>query len=308
MEKGVVTKSTGSWYSVRTESEEVFECRIKGKFRLKGIKSTNPVSVGDYVSFEVGKDGDNVITEIADRKNYIIRKSINLSKQTHIIAANVDQAMLIATINYPVTTTVFIDRFLVSARAYGIPVTIVFNKVDLYSEKDNEQMEKLVGIYESIGYDCIKVSATENFNVDKISDLLKDKVTVLSGHSGVGKSTLINKVDSNLHLKTSEISDSHKQGKHTTTFAEMFYLEEGGSIIDTPGIRGYGLINMEKEELYHFFPELFEESQNCKFNNCSHVHEPGCAVVKAVEDGRISLSRYESYLSLMCDDENEKYR
>lgn len=308
MKKGVVIKSTGSWYSVRTEEEEVYDCRMKGKFRLQGIKSTNPVAVGDNVSFTVGKDGDNAITEIAERKNYIIRKSINLSKQSHIIASNVDQAMLIVTISFPVTTTVFIDRFLVSARAYDIPVTIVFNKIDLYKDKDKERLNELINIYESIGYNCICVSATEDVNIDKISELLKDKVTVLSGHSGVGKSTLINKVDSSLHLKTSEISDAHKQGKHTTTFAEMFFLKEGGSIIDTPGIRGYGLINMDKDELYHFFPELFSESKNCKFNNCTHVHEPGCAIIKAIEEGKISLSRYESYLSLMNDNEDGKYR
>lgn len=308
MEKGVVTKSTGSWYSVRTEEGEIYQCRLKGKFRIKGIKSTNPIAVGDYVRFEVAKDDENVIVAIDDRRNYIIRKSINLSKQTHIIASNVDQALLISTINYPVTTTTFMDRFLVSARAYGIPVTIVFNKYDTYGDKEKEKLEELVEIYESIGYPCIIASAEDNLNIDKIAEVLKDKVTVLSGHSGVGKSTIINLIDKNLHLRTDDISDMHQQGKHTTTFAEMFFLKDGGSIIDTPGIRGYGLTNMDKEELYHFFPEIFKESHNCKYNNCTHIHEPLCAVIAAVEDGRISESRYNSYFSMFNEDENDKYR
>lgn len=308
MKKGVVTKSTGSWYSVKTETGEVYECRMKGKFRIKGIKSTNPVAVGDYVSFELGKDDANVITGIENRKNFLVRKSINLSKQSHILAANVDQALLIVTINYPTTSTVFIDRFLVSTKAYDIPVTIVFNKFDTYSDAEKEKLAELIEIYDSIGYKCIITSATEGINIKKVASVLKDKVTVLSGHSGVGKTTLINHIDPTLDLRTGEISEMHKQGKHTTTFAEMFFLRDGGSIIDTPGIRGYGLINMEKEELYHFFPEIFEESHNCKFHNCTHVHEPKCAVIEAVEDGRISESRYESYLSLMTEDENDKYR
>jgi len=308
LEKGLVIKSTGSWYSVRMDTGQTYECRIQGKFRIKGIKSTNPVAVGDRVGVKIGKDDAHVIVAIEERKNYLVRKSINLSKQTHILASNIDRALLIATINYPQTTTVFIDRFLVSARAYGIPVTIVFNKFDAYTDKDKEQLAYLLDIYESIGYNCIITSAKESKNIKKVSDILKDQVTVLIGHSGVGKSTLINKIDPSLDLKTGAISDIHKQGKHTTTFAEMFDLEGGGSIIDTPGIRGYGLINMEKEELYHFFPEIFKESHNCKFHNCTHVHEPKCAVKKAVEEGRISSSRYESYLSMMNEDENEKYR
>ncbi|MCT4600447.1 MAG: ribosome small subunit-dependent GTPase A [Marinifilaceae bacterium] len=308
MEKGLVIKSTGSWYSVRMDTGQTYECRIQGKFRIKGIKSTNPVAVGDRVGVKIGKDDAHVIVAIEERKNYLVRKSINLSKQTHILASNIDRALLIATINYPQTTTVFIDRFLVSARAYGIPVTIVFNKFDAYTDKDKEQLAYLLDIYESIGYNCIITSAKESKNIKKVSDILKDQVTVLIGHSGVGKSTLINKIDPSLDLKTGAISDIHKQGKHTTTFAEMFDLEGGGSIIDTPGIRGYGLINMEKEELYHFFPEIFKESHNCKFHNCTHVHEPKCAVKEAVEEGRISSSRYESYLSMMNEDENEKYR
>lgn len=308
MEKGLVIKSTGSWYSVRMDTGQTYECRIQGKFRIKGIKSTNPVAVGDRVGVKIGKDDAHVIVAIEERKNYLVRKSINLSKQTHILASNIDRALLIATINYPQTTTVFIDRFLVSARAYGIPVTIVFNKFDAYTDKDKEQLAYLLDIYESIGYNCIITSAKESKNIKKVSDILKDQVTVLIGHSGVGKSTLINKIDPSLDLKTGAISDIHKQGKHTTTFAEMFDLELGGSIIDTPGIRGYGLINMEKEELYHFFPEIFKESHNCKFHNCTHVHEPKCAVKEAVEEGRISSSRYESYLSMMNEDENEKYR
>lgn len=293
---------------MKTETGEVYECRMKGKFRIKGIKSTNPVAVGDYVSFELGKDDANVITGIENRKNFLVRKSINLSKQSHILAANVDQALLIVTINYPTTSTVFIDRFLVSTKAYDIPVTIVFNKFDTYSDAEKEKLAELIEIYDSIGYKCIITSATEGINIKKVASVLKDKVTVLSGHSGVGKTTLINHIDPTLDLRTGEISEMHKQGKHTTTFAEMFFLRDGGSIIDTPGIRGYGLINMEKEELYHFFPEIFEESHNCKFHNCTHVHEPKCAVIEAVEDGRISESRYESYLSLMTEDENDKYR
>lgn len=308
MEKGLVIKSTGSWYSVRMDTGQTYECRIQGKFRIKGIKSTNPVAVGDRVGVKIGKDDAHVIVAIEERKNYLVRKSINLSKQTHILASNIDRALLIVTINYPQTTTVFIDRFLVSARAYGIPVTIVFNKFDAYTNKDKEQLAYLLDIYESIGYNCIITSAKESKNIKKVSDILKDQVTVLIGHSGVGKSTLINKIDPSLDLKTGAISDIHKQGKHTTTFAEMFDLEGGGSIIDTPGIRGYGLINMEKEELYHFFPEIFKESHNCKFHNCTHVHEPKCAVKEAVEEGIISSSRYESYLSMMNEDENEKYR
>lgn len=308
LEKGLVIKSTGSWYSVRMDTGQTYECRIQGKFRIKGIKSTNPVAVGDRVGVKIGKDDAHVIVAIEERKNYLVRKSINLSKQTHILASNIDRALLIVTINYPQTTTVFIDRFLVSARAYGIPVTIVFNKFDAYTNKDKEQLAYLLDIYESIGYNCIITSAKESKNIKKVSDILKDQVTVLIGHSGVGKSTLINKIDPSLDLKTGAISDIHKQGKHTTTFAEMFDLEGGGSIIDTPGIRGYGLINMEKEELYHFFPEIFKESHNCKFHNCTHVHEPKCAVKEAVEEGIISSSRYESYLSMMNEDENEKYR
>ncbi|MGB5990375.1 MAG: ribosome small subunit-dependent GTPase A [Marinifilaceae bacterium] len=308
MEKGVVIKSTGSWYSVSTESGDIYECRLKGKFRIKGIKSTNPVAVGDYVSFEVAKDDENVIVAIEPRRNYIIRKSINLSKQTHIIASNVDQALLIATINFPVTSTTFMDRFLISARAYGIPVTIVFNKFDLYEEKEKEKLADFIEVYESIGYKCIIASAEEGINIKKIAAVLKDKVTVLSGHSGVGKSTIINLIDSDLDLRTDEISDMHQQGKHTTTFAEMFFLKDGGAIIDTPGIRGYGLINMEKEELSHFFPEIFEISHECKFNNCTHIHEPHCAVIEAVKDGRIGESRYRSYFSMFNEDENEKYR
>lgn len=308
MEKGVVTKSTGSWYSVKTDDGEIHECRMKGKFRIKGIKSTNPVAVGDYVSFELGKDDANVICGIDNRKNYLVRKSINLSKQSHILAANVDQALLIVTINYPTTSTVFIDRFLVSTKAYGIPVTIVFNKFDTYSDEEKETLAELIEIYDSIGYKCIITSATEGINIKKVAAVLKDKVTVLSGHSGVGKTTLINHIDPTLDLRTGEISEMHKQGKHTTTFAEMFFLKDGGSIIDTPGIRGYGLINLEKEELYHFFPEIFKESHNCKFNNCTHMHEPNCAVKEAVEEGSISESRYDSYISLMTEDENDKYR
>lgn len=308
MRKGVVIKSTGSWYTVEAESGEIFNCRIKGKFRIKGIKATNPVAVGDIVEFLEGVDDGSVITKIYERKNYIIRRSTNLSKQFHIIAANVDQAMLIVTVNFPVTSTVFIDRFLVSAEAYSIPVYIVFNKMDLYKDEDIQKLDEFVRVYEDIGYKCIKTSAKDDINTDEVKNILKEKVTVLSGHSGVGKSTLINKIEPDLDLKTSEISDAHQTGKHTTTFAEMFKLSQGGSIVDTPGIRGYGLFDMDKEELSHFFPEIFKESENCKFYNCSHVHEPGCAIIEAVKEGRISLSRYESYIGLMLEDTDEKYR
>ncbi len=308
MKKGVVIKSTGSWYTVEAESGKIFNCRIKGKFRIKGIKATNPVAVGDIVEFEEAKDEGSVIANIFERKNYIVRRSTNLSKQFHILASNIDQAMLIVTVNFPVTSTIFIDRFLVSAEAYSIPVNIIFNKVDIFNKEDVDKLEELITIYKNIGYNCIKVSAKEGINIDKVKNILKNKVTVLSGHSGVGKSTLINKIEPALNLKTSEISDAHQTGKHTTTFAEMFKLSDGGSIVDTPGIRGYGLFEMEKEELSHFFPEIFKGSENCKFYNCTHVHEPGCAVVEGVKNGEISISRYESYLSLMLEDADEKYR
>ena len=293
--KGIVVKSTGSWYSVRMDSGEVMECRIKGKFRMKGIKTTNPVAVGDVVEVEVNPDGA-VINRIEDRKNYIIRKSTNLSK-----------AVLVVTVNHPVTSTVFIDRFLASVEAYRIPVLLVFNKIDAYSEDDLMLLGALTRIYMQVGYECFHVSSLTGEGMEDVVAALKDKVPVFSGLSGVGKSSLINRVEPGLSLKIAEISDSHDTGKHTTTFAEMFPLSFGGSIIDTPGIRAFGLIHMEKTEISHYFPEIFKRAEDCRFYNCTHIHEPGCAVIQAVEAGEISESRYFSYVS-MFEEGDEKYR
>lgn len=299
-------KSTGSWYSVRMESGEVLDCRIKGKFRMKGIKTTNPVAVGDVVEVEVNPDGA-VINRIEDRKNYIIRKSTNLSKEAHIIAANVDQAVLVVTVNHPVTSTVFIDRFLASVEAYRIPAILMFNKIDLYDDEDLLLLGALTQIYMQAGYECLHVSSLTGEGMEDVVTALKDKVTVFSGLSGVGKSSLINRVEPGLKLKVAEISDSHDTGKHTTTFAEMFPLSFGGYIVDTPGIRAFGLIHMEKTEISHYFPEIFKRASECRFYNCTHIHEPGCAVLEAVEKGEISESRYFSYVS-MFEEGDEKYR
>ncbi len=306
---GVVIKSTGSWYIIRAKDDnKIYECRIRGKFRLSGIKSTNPVTVGDIVGFELEKNSNNgIITKIHDRKNYIIRKSVNLSKQTHIIAANIDQAFLLVTLESPPTYTNFIDRFLATAEAYSIPAIILFNKIDIYDKHLAEQKQKLEKIYRAIGYECLDISAIEKININKLKILMKDRVSMFSGHSGVGKSTLINTVAPELNLKTSEISVQHKQGQHTTTFAEMFPLPFGGYIIDTPGIKGFGVVDFEKDEIGDFFPEIFALKQDCKFNNCLHVNEPNCAVKLAVEKGTIATSRYNSYLQLL-EDEQENYR
>ena len=304
--RGVVIKSTGSWYSVRMENNEIWDCRIKGKFRMKDIKTTNPVAVGDVVEVErVAQEG--VIYKILDRRNYIIRKSTNLSKQAHIIAANLDQAILVVTVRHPETSTVFIDRFLVSAEAYGISAVLIFNKIDLYDEEDTLLMRALMAIYRKIGYTCLAVSAETGENVEEVKALLKDKVSVFSGQSGVGKSSLINRIEPGLGLKIAEISEMHDTGKHTTTFAEMFRLSFGGDIVDTPGIRAFGLIHMDKHEISHYFPEIFEYAKGCRYYNCTHTHEPDCAVTRAVEDGEISESRYFSYVS-MFEEESEKYR
>jgi ribosome biogenesis GTPase / thiamine phosphate phosphatase len=297
--EGLVTKSTGSWYQVQTDDGQKFDCRIKGIFRTKGITTTNPIAVGDKVEFEMEPEqGTGVITKLHQRKNYIIRKSINLSKQAQVIAANLDQALLIVTLASPRTSLGFIDRFLVTAEAYDIPAALVFNKLDLFSDEGLEILGGYQSIYENIGYPCYEVSALEGTNVDEIAEIIKDKVTLFSGHSGVGKSSLINSLLPDLKLRTTEISEWHDKGMHTTTFAEMFELPQGGYIIDTPGIRELGVIDIEKNELSHFFPEMRTRLNQCRFNSCRHINEPGCAVIKAVEEGEIELSRYESYLSI----------
>ncbi len=304
--KGTVIKSTGSWYTVLNENKTIVECRIKGVFRMKGIMSTNPIAVGDKVEFEMEEDGRGVIHAIEERKNYIIRKSINLSKQSHILATNLDQALLIVTLAMPRTSTGFIDRFLLTAEAYHIPVSIIFNKMDLFEEeKMMESVNEFIGIYERIGYKCYRVSATENKNIEVLKEITKDKTTLISGHSGVGKSTLINAMDANLDLRVGEISDAHNKGKHTTTFAEMHPLGYGGFIIDTPGIKELGLVDMEKEEISDYFPEMRAIRNNCKFNNCLHLNEPKCAIIEAVEKGEIAVSRYTSYLGIMSGEELE---
>jgi ribosome biogenesis GTPase len=299
MMQGLITKSTGSWYQVQTPEGKVYDCRIKGKFRIKGITTTNPLAVGDVVDFELEPDQETgVITNLHQRKNYIIRKSINLSKQGQIIAANLDQALLVVTLASPRTSLGFIDRFLVTAEAYDIPAKLVFNKLDLFSDEGLKILADYQSVYESIGYPCYDVSALEGTNINQIQELLKDKVTLFSGHSGVGKSSLINSLLPDLELRTSEVSEWSDKGTHTTTFAEMFELPEGGFIIDTPGIRELGVIDIEKHELGRFFPEMRSRMQNCRFNNCRHINEPGCAVLAALENGEIELSRYESYLSI----------
>ena len=305
---GLVIKNTGSWYSVLTDEGNVVESKIKGNFRLKGIRSTNPVAVGDRVNITVNKEGTAFITEILDRRNYIIRKSPNLSKQSHIIAANVDQVLLIVTVNYPETSTTFIDRFLASAEAYRIPVVLVFNKTDLLNDDERRYQEMMVNLYETIGYRCMQISATLPDTLSLMEPLLKDKITLFSGNSGVGKSTLLNQLIPGVNLKTAEISDAHNTGMHTTTFSEMLRLPFGGWAIDTPGIKGFGTFDMEPEEICGYFKEIFRFSKDCKFANCTHTHEPNCAVRKAVEEHYISESRYNSYLSMLEDKEEGKYR
>ena len=306
--KGLVIKNTGSWYTVRTDDGRDVESKVKGNFRLKEIRSTNPVSVGDRVDIDINNEGTAFITRIEDRKNYIIRRASNLSKQSHIIAANLDQAMLIVTVNYPITTTVFIDRFLATAEAYSVPVKLVFNKIDRYKGEDKEYLDALINLYTTIGYPCSTLCAKTEEGLDALKAELKDKITLLSGHSGVGKSTIINKLVPGVNLRTGDISEYHNKGMHTTTFSEMIPLPEGGYLIDTPGIKGFGTIEMETAEISHYFPEIFKFSEDCRFNNCSHRHEPGCAVLQALEDHYISESRYKSYLSILEDKEESKYR
>jgi len=306
--QGLVIKNTGSWYLVKTDEAQLVECKIKGNFRLRDIKSTNPVVVGDRVQIILNEEGTAFISEIEERKNYIVRRAPNLSKQSHILAANLDQCMLLVTVNYPETTTVFIDRFLATAEAYRIPVSLLFNKIDRYGDDDLRLMEGLINLYSYIGYPCFRISATNGDGIDEIRNAMAGKITLLSGHSGVGKSTLINTLLSEKVQKTAEISNSHHKGIHTTTFSEMFPVVGGGYIIDTPGIKGFGSFDMEIEEVGHYFPEIFKYSAHCKYNNCTHRNEPDCAVIKAVEDHYISQSRYMSYLNMLDDKDENKYR
>lgn len=306
--KGLVVKNTGSWYTVLTDDGQLIESKVKGNFRLKGIRSTNPVAVGDRVELVANAEGTAFITAIEDRRNYIIRRSQNLSKQSHIIAANVDQAFLVVTVDFPQTSTTFIDRFLASAEAYRVPVVLVFNKTDLLDADLLRYQQMMMALYENIGYHCVAISAETGDGIEALRPLLQQKITLLSGNSGVGKSTLINRLVPDANLRTAEISDAHHTGQHTTTFSEMISLSDGGWLIDTPGIKGFGTFDMEPEELTSYFPEIFRFSKDCRFSNCTHTHEPGCAVLQALEDHFIAQSRYQSYLSMMEDKDGSKYR
>ena len=306
---GKVIRNTGSWYEVRTDDGRILECKVKGNFRLRGIRSTNPVAVGDGVTVREGAAGEAAfITEIDERRNYIIRKASNLSKQSHILAANVDLAVLVITIARPETTTTFIDRFLASAEAYRVPVVLLFNKMDDLTEEERSVADYLMAMYRLVGYDCYAVSALREEGIDALREIMKDKTTLLAGHSGVGKSTLMNVLIPGANVKTAAISDAHGAGMHTTTFSELRDLPFGGSIIDIPGIKGFGTFNMEPEEVAHFFRDIFEISHNCRFNNCMHINEPGCAVLEALENHQLSPSRYASYLSMLEDKDESKYR
>ena len=307
--KGLVIKNTGSWYTVLTDDGPTVDCKIKGNFRLRGIRSTNPVAVGDRVEIITNQEGTAFITEIEDRRNYIIRKSINLSKQSHILAANVDQALLVITVARPETSTTFIDRFLASAEAYRVPVILTFNKTDTLADDELHYQQMMISLYETVGYECPAISAATGDGVAALTEKLTGKITLLSGNSGVGKSTLINCILPDVNLRTAEISDAHNTGMHTTTFSEMLRLpDQSGWLIDTPGIKGFGTFDMERKELTSYFKEIFEYSKQCRFSDCTHTHEPGCAVIKAVEDHYIAQSRYQSYLSMLDDKDENRYR
>ncbi|WP_298794405.1 ribosome small subunit-dependent GTPase A [uncultured Allomuricauda sp.] len=308
--QGTVYKSTGSWYTVKAEDGSFYECRIKGKFRIKGIKSTNPIAVGDEVVFDLEKVGDEtvaVIYQIMERKNYIIRKSVNLSKQTHIIATNLDQVFLLITLNNPQTFTSFIDRFLVTAEAYDIPAVLLFNKMDVYDKDEMVEVDYLIQLYRQIGYNCIEIAAKEGDNVEQVKNMMLGKTSMFAGHSGVGKSTLVNALEPGLKLKTAEISQQHLQGQHTTTFAEMYDLSFDARIVDTPGIKGFGIVDMDEDEIGDYFPEFFKLKSECKFNNCLHLDEPKCAIKNALESDEISWSRYRSYVQMLTGEE-DNYR
>ncbi len=307
---GLVVRNTGSWYVVLADDGQTFACKVKGTFRLRGIRSTNPVAVGDRVTFMPGADGITALIDgIEDRRNYIIRRASNLSKQSHIIAANVDLAVLLVTVAHPETSFTFIDRFLASAEAYRVPVALVFNKTDLYDDAEQARLREICTLYEGLGYRCLSCSAKNRQGLEAVREELSGKVSLLSGNSGVGKSTLLNALMPQAVAKTAEISVAHDMGTHTTTFSEMFFLpDDGGALIDTPGIKGFGTFDMAREEVGHFFREIFSVSAECRFGNCTHTHEPGCAVQRAVAEGRIAQSRYNSYLSMLDDEEEEKYR
>ena len=306
--QGTVVKSSGSVYGVRAMDGSLIECRVKGNFRLKGIRSTNPVAVGDHVRYDVREDGTAYIVEILERKNYIVRKASNLSKQSHILAANLDLCFLIVTISHPATATTFIDRFLAAAEAYRVPVVLVFNKIDIYDSSEREELEYLTALYSSIGYRCLHTSATDNVGIDALKEMMRGKVSLLAGNSGVGKSSLVNAIAPVIAARVGEISRTHDTGMHTTTYTEMFEFMPQSYIVDTPGVKGFGTYDMEVEEISHYFVEFFELSKDCRYGNCTHTHEPGCAVLEALEDGRLAPSRYQSYLSMLEDKDEGKYR
>jgi ribosome biogenesis GTPase len=308
LESGIVIKSVGSRYKVMLGTDQIINCSIRGKLRVREVRTTNPVAVGDHVYVEIEKEGKaGIITEVLERKNYILRKASNLSKESQIIAANIDQLLLMVTVTMPQTPSEFVDRFLATAEAYSTPSVIIINKTDLYNSDELDIMEHLISVYSAIGYECLRLSVSTGSGLERLREIMKDKISLIGGNSGVGKTTLINILDPSLNLKTEEISTYHKQGKHVTTFPEMHRLPFGGFAIDTPGIRGFGVVDMERNEIYHFFPEIFRVAKGCRFHNCLHLDEPGCAVREAVDMKKIDLSRYKSYVSILNDD-NSKYR